>query len=180
MQYVDDEYHHVFNRGAHKNRIFYSADNYLHCIRLFNKYSNIYNVSVLCFCLMPNHYHFILRQNKNGSIARFLQTTFNAYTQALNKQRGMRGTLFESRAKGIPVENERHMLQLIRYIHLNPVTAKLVERAGSWKFSDYRNWISSTGDPELRKMFFHDAKEYAIFVEDYHHERDGSAFEISF
>ena len=60
----------------------------------------VYHVCVLAYCLMPNHYHLVLKQNRGGSVSRLIQTTCKAYTQALNKGVHRCGTLFQGRMKG--------------------------------------------------------------------------------
>jgi len=106
MKYEDNKYYHVYNRGTNKGTLFYNNENYLYCLKLIEKYRSKYDITIVAYCLMPNHYHFVLRQNENGSISRFLQTTFNAYSQAINKELQRSGTLFESRAKGILIDSD--------------------------------------------------------------------------
>jgi len=125
---------------------------------------------------MPNHYHLILQQEQAGSISRFLQTTFNAYSQAINKETKHSGTLFQGRAKGVSINTDEHLLHLVRYIHLNPVVAKLVEKPEEWEFSDFREWIGERSytysNLELRQVYFKEAKEYKLFVDGYRHEQE--------
>ena len=155
MKYLDSEYYHVFNRGAHKSKIFFLEENYLYCLRLLGKYSSQYLVSLAAYCLMPNHYHLICRQEAGGSISKFVQTTFNAYSQAVNKQQGHSGTLFEGKARAKHINSDSYILQVVRYIHLNPVEAGLVVRPGDWKFSDYLEWIENLSiGSDSEKYFF--------------------------
>ena len=176
MKYFDDNFYHVYNRGAHQALICFSEENYEYCLRLVTKYAARYHISIIAYCMMPNHYHFLLQQEAGGSVSRFLQTTFNAYTQAVNKQRDMHGTLFESRGKGVLVDSDRHLLHLIRYIHLNPVEAGLVNRPEKWKYSDYMDWIShnetNPAAEELRKSFFQNGQEYKRFVEEFQRDKE--------
>ena len=172
MNYLDHQYYHVYNRGAHKGKLFFSDENDRYCLRLVEKYRKIYQVSIVCYCLMPNHYHFILQQESGGSISRFLQMTFNAYTQAVNREQRRSGTMSQGRAKGLLVDDDKYLVQLVRYIHLNPVVAGLVAKPEEWEFSDYENWITPAEGPEIRRMYFPDSDEYKSFVEEYKDERD--------
>lgn len=128
----------------------------------------------MAYCLMPNHYHFLFCQNEDGSISKFLQILFNAYTQALNLQCHRSGTLFEGRAKGMSVDCDRYLFQVIRYIHLNPVSAKLVVHPEEWYASDYRVWIDEEApgltNLSLRDEQFGGGLEYKKFVEEYQKE----------
>ena len=112
MNYADEGYYHIFNRGAHKSRIFFLEENYRHCLRLLRKHSSQYAVSFLAYCLMPNHYHLVCRQQAGGSPSKFLQTTFNAYSQAVNKQQGHSGTLFEGRAQAKHIDSDSYVLHV--------------------------------------------------------------------
>jgi putative transposase len=139
------------------------------CLELVDKYRKEYGVSVMAYCLMPNHFHLLICQKIGGSISKFLQTTFNAYTQAVNVQRKRSGTLFQGRAKARRIEDDSVALHLVRYFHLNPVEAGLVDAPGSWEFSDFRVWCGQSPpmvtDLRLRDAEFTDAAEYARFVE---------------
>lgn len=127
------------------------------------KYSITYNVEMIAYCLMPNHYHFLVRQAPSGSIQRFVQTVFNAYSQAVNKELNHSGTLFQGRAKSI---------------HIQTVSAKLTVKPEEWEFSDYREWISELSVTHLgpfaalRDCYFDGGKGYQDFVEAYREEKD--------
>ncbi len=145
MQYTEGCYYHIFNRGAHKEAIFFEEENYRYLITLFTKYSVQYKVTVAAYCLMPNHYHLIVKQNEFGSIGSFLKTVFNAYTQAINKRFELSGTLFQGQAKVKEIDSDSYCLQVIRYIHLNPLNAKIVKSIEEWNHSNYLEWIISFG-----------------------------------
>jgi len=98
-KYQDAQFYHVYNRGAHQSTIFKRPYLYRKCIALLHKYAEKYKVAIIAYCLMPNHYHLILRQEANGSISRFLQTTFNAFVQFFNVMEHHSGTLFQGPAK---------------------------------------------------------------------------------
>ena len=119
---------------------------------------------------MPNHFHLLLRQKQHGSISRFLQTSFNAYTQSINKRTGHSGTLFQGVAKHLHVDSDQYALEVARYIHLNPVAAGFVNDPSEWEFSDFVQWTSKVTDGltdlSLRNTYFDSGKDYAEFVEE--------------
>jgi len=176
MKYEDEKYYHVFNRGANKEKIFFGFDNYGFCLELIDKYRKEYGVSIIAYCLMPNHFHLLIRQKTGGSISKFLQTSFNAYTQAVNVQQKRSGTLFQGRARARRIDDDSDALQLVRYFHLNPVEAGLVDSPGAWEFSDYRIWCGQAlplvADVSLRDAEFSDPAQYASFVEARQEEKD--------
>jgi REP element-mobilizing transposase RayT len=125
-QFASGHYYHVYNRGANREDIFRSEGNFVFCLRRVKEQSILCSVSVIAYCLMPNHYHFVLRQDADISIATFIQAIFNVYSKAFNKMWECKGTLFESAFHAIHVETDEYLLHLCRYIHLNPVIAGLV------------------------------------------------------
>ncbi len=180
MKYETGKYYHVYNRGAHKQKIFLNPENYRFCLQLFQKYSSQYHISILAYCLMPNHYHLLLKQNEFGSISKFIQVVFNSYSQSFNKVTGHSGTLFQGRCKGIEVDTEEYLVHLCRYIHHNPVTAKLTLNPLEWPHSDYREWIEPTmSDQEkllVRKKYFTSSADYEKFVAEYKDENSAKKY----
>jgi putative transposase len=90
------------------------------------QYYHIYNRGA------GNHYHFLLRQETEKSLSRFMQVVFNAYVQALNLQQRRSGALFEGRFRHARVNTWEYLVILCRYIHLNPVRAGLMTRPEDW------------------------------------------------
>ena len=162
-------YYHIFNRGVAGSNIFLNDSNYEYCLRLLEKYALKYMVQIVALCLMPNHYHLLLRQDGDLDISQFIQTTFNAYVQALNKQINRKGPLFEGRFKHVLVDKEEYLVHLCRYIHLNPVKAGLVRKPADWRYSDYTLWIGNEAlmqNASFIQEHFENREAYAEFVED--------------
>jgi REP element-mobilizing transposase RayT len=169
------QYYHLYNRGAGKAKIFFNDGNYQYLLRLMKEYYQKHGAAIIAYCLMPNHYHFLLRQETDAPLSKFLQVLFNSYVQALNIQQGRTGTLFEGRFKHKCVEKWEYLIILCRYIHLNPVKAKLVARPEDWAYSNYREWIGLRDGALVDKAFvqdhFSNAEEYAEFVNDVEDEK---------
>jgi len=168
MRFADHAYYHLYNRGAHRKNIFYGEENYAYLLILLRKYAVQYNVRILAYCLMPNHYHLIVQQGGGGSISRFMQMTFNAYVQALNRQVRRSGTIFEGKVKAKLIESDRYLVQLASYLHLNPVRARLVASPEEWEYSDYRGWMGEESDlsdgGSIRSRYFPKTANYQSFV----------------
>ena len=164
-------YYHVYNRGAGRDLIFFEPDNYIYCLQLVKKYHVKYSISVIAYCLMPNHYHFLLRQDGDTPLSKFVGVLFNAYGQAVNRQQSRKGTLFEDRFKHIHVDKEPYLVQLCRYIHANPVKAALAASLDEWPYSNYREWVrtraGSLVDQAFVEDYFPDRATYEKFVLDY-------------
>ena len=163
-------YYHIHNRGIDRKRIFFNDANYEFLIKLIKRYKDRYSVSILAYCLMPNHYHMLIRQDKDIPIYHFIRTLFNSYVQAVNKQQGRKGSLFEGRFQYVHVDKDEYLFHLCRYIHMNPVKAKLVSQPVEWPYSNYRDWVElrsgSLKDQDFIKGHFTSPSEYETFCND--------------
>ncbi|KAA3609628.1 MAG: transposase [Calditrichaeota bacterium] len=163
--------YHVFNRGCNRGLIFFSNENYLYLLRKVKSTYERYGVGVLAYCLMPNHYHFLLKQKTDRPLSDWIKTLFNGYVQAVNKQQKRTGTLFEGRAQHVLVDNNAYFVHLARYIHLNPVKAKLVKNPADWQYSNYLEWIEKRNgtlvNREFIRSYFEKPKFYEEFVADH-------------
>jgi hypothetical protein len=124
---------------------------------------------------MPNHFHLMLQQCEGGSISRFLQTTFNAYVQAFNRMENHSGTIFQGAAKGILIDSDEYVVQLIAYIHYNPIAAGFVKAQELWRYSDYQEWIDMKpfrfDGKVLRDLYFDNAKRYRELMKAYEQQK---------
>lgn len=103
-------------------------------------------VQMIAYCLMPTHLHFILKQLSKKGITDYMKDILNSYTRYFNIKHKRKGPLWESRFKSVLVDSDEQLLHLTRYIHLNPVTAQLVDRPEKWDFSSYREYLSKVND----------------------------------
>ncbi len=171
VHFAPGEYYHIYNRGSGRNPIFREQANYLFLLGKLKKYANELSVAVIAYCLMPNHYHFLLRQDGLFAAGLVPQRLFNSYSKAFNKRYNRTGTLFEDRFKAIHVDREGYLLHLCRYIHANPVKDGLVARLEDWPYSNYHEWIGerhgSLVDMEFVTANFPQPGLYGQFVQDY-------------
>ena len=160
---------HAFNRGVNREQIFYTPHGYALFMNLIQKYLDAFSVNVLAYCLMPNHFHLILRQNKPYAVALFMHMVCMHYANALNQWLRRSGHLFGSRYKLIPVDDPIYMLQLSRYIHLNPVKAGLADSANGWEYSSSKSYcgLSPAGRLDTTEILSQvgGAEHYREFLE---------------
>jgi REP element-mobilizing transposase RayT len=173
--FTQGQYYHIYNRGAGKGQIFFNEGNYEYLLRLVKQYYQKYGVMVIAYCLMPNHYHFLLRQETENSISKFIQVLFNSFAQGLNIQQERTGTLFEGRFRHKCVEKWEYLVTLCRYIHRNPVKARLVSQPEDWLYSNYQEWIGLRNGDLVDKIFVQDhfpkPGDYIAFVNDLEDEK---------
>src|SRR3990172_8733730 len=130
-------FHHLYNRGVDRGAIFFSDDNYRYFMRLLMEKAERYAVRMGAFCLMPNHYHLLIRPGFDNNVSRFINGLLGSYVQGLDAERHRVGPLFQGRTKSVHVDRDEYLAHLARYIHLNPVAAGLVARPQDWPHSNY-------------------------------------------
>jgi len=98
-------------------------------------------VEIIAYCIMPTHLHLILKQLKDKGISTFMNNILNSYSRYFNTKHNRKGPLWESRFKNVLVRTNEQLLHLTRYIHLNPVTAYLVNKPQLWQASSYNEYL---------------------------------------
>jgi len=127
-------------------------------------------VEVICFCLMPNHFHFLLKQLQDNGISIFVSRFSNSYAKYFNTKHERVGPLFQGRFKAVHIENDEQLIHVSRYIHLNPVVSYLIETEilESYQWSSYPEYLklinSQITDKELVMSFFKTEDKYKQFV----------------
>lgn len=138
--------YHVTARGNERGKIFYTKTDY----RKFKEYLTDaqikYGFVIHCYILMTTHYH-ILIETPNKNLSKIMHHLNSSYTTYINIKRKRSGHLFQGRYKAILVDKDSYLLELSRYMHLNPVRAKMVERPEEYPYSSYSAYIS--GNDEL-------------------------------
>ena len=153
MFFEKDCIYHVYNRSNEK--LFYSRENYLFFLKKIRLQVLPY-ANILAYCLMPNHFHIMLKANESGvetyisstktnvqKLSQSLGSLTSSYTQALNIQRNRKGSLFAHRTKAKILNDAKndYLLNCFLYIHQNPIEAGIVDKLGDWEFSSYLDYI---------------------------------------
>lgn len=214
IKHLNEHFYHVYNRGVEKRIVFLdTADHarFLHLLfvcndaylkmknttrilvhneqgetLLIDKRSDARLVDILCYSLMPNHFHLMLKQVADNGISLFMQRIGTAYTMYFNKKYERNGVLFQGSFKTRFVQNEQYLVYLSKYIHLNPV--ELIEPQwqengiGNWaatnkfledyKWSSYADYIGVKNFPSIinrnyLKEYFKTEKEYKKFINEF-------------
>jgi REP element-mobilizing transposase RayT len=129
------------NRGRRSEVVFADKEDYSRFLDLLIEISEIWNANIVAYCLMSNHYH-VLLQTPDGNISRCMRHLNGLYTQQYNRIHGFDGQLFRGRYKSILVCDDSHLLQLVRYIHKNPVKAGMVKEMPDYEWSSYKGYLS--------------------------------------
>jgi len=126
--------HHITQRGNYRQDVFSDADDFKQYLAWIKEYSLKYGLSILAYCLMQNHVHFIAIPIDNDSLARTFNTAHMRYSQYFNRKLRQRGHLWQGRFYSC-VLDEPHLILAARYIERNPVRAGLVRKPWQWEWS---------------------------------------------
>lgn len=189
--FVNVQFYHIYNRGTEKRPIFENRrdqNRFIQTISYYQlegpkpRFSNSFKnpflkpdlnkklVDIVCFCLMPNHFHFLLKQKKDGGITEFLSKLSNSYTKYFNTKHKRVGPLFQGEFKAVLVESDEQLLHLSRYIHLNPLVSYVVKNLDLYEWSSYKEYTNSKSNGICAKEdilgFFKSPEKYKQFVLD--------------
>ncbi len=196
---ANDEYYHIFSRSIAKYIVFNNDQEYSRILDLINilrfrnfnyhysqykrfdndrqnmiikklKLENDILVDITAYCIMPTHFHLILKQNKNNGITKYMGKLLNSYSKYFNTNHKRIGPLWSGRFKNIKVQDDNQLLHLTRYIHLNPCSANLVNRPKYWNYSSYKEYINPDINfikniCQYKNIINLDSKQYKKFVE---------------
>jgi putative transposase len=147
-QRIDYEgaWHHVMNRGLGRAQIFDARTAKIFLIEVRDACAR-HRIEVHGYCVLPNHYH-LLVHTPCGGLSPGMQMLSSRFTQAVNRLRRRDGPLFKGRFRSVPIEDDAHLVQVSRYIHLNPVEARLAAKAEDWSWSSAAAYLSLAERPE--------------------------------
>ncbi|WJW75450.1 transposase [Thiohalobacter sp. IOR34] len=138
--------YHVTARGDRREDIYLDDEDRRDFLVLLGEVCNRYNWLVHAYCLMSNHYH-LLVETPDGNLSRGMRQLNGVYTQRFNRRHGRVGHVYQGRYKGILVQKGTYLLELARYVVLNPVRAGMVAEAGQWPWSSFRASIGEESAP---------------------------------
>ena len=137
-----DAWYHVLNRGRRSENVFLNKKDYKSFLELLIESTELWNVRIAAYCLMPNHYHLLL-QTPDANLSRCMRHINGIYTQRFNRLHQCDGQLFRGRYKSILIDVDSYLVQLVRYIHKNPLQGGLVDRLDAYGWSSHKAYISN-------------------------------------
>lgn len=141
-------YYHIYNRGNRKQQIFLQNRDYERFLEKVTEYKKKFPVDIVGFCLMPNHFHFLLQQLTTNAISRFFSNLCNSHSKYFNIKYKTVGSLFQGRFKAKRVEKDEYLIHLSRYIHLNvvelfsPLGKKTTQQLIQYRWSSFPTYLS--------------------------------------
>lgn len=160
--------YHITSRGDDRKKIFLSEQDFQKFLEYLKTAKDKFKFHLYAYCLMSNHYH-LLFETTQANISRIMQYLNTSYTVYYNVKREKCGHLFQGRYKSIIVEADSYLLELTRYIHLNPVRAKMVDSPEKYKWSSYYEHVKTCkkgiiDKAEINRYFKLSANAYKKFV----------------
>ncbi len=139
-------WHHVMNHGVSGRCVFPSPRDIAEFVRLLDEMSREFLVEIHAYCVLGSHYHLLLRATK-GDVVRAMRHLDGTYAHRFHGRHDTDGPLFRGPHRALLVRANRHLLEVSRYIHLNPVEAGLVSRAEEWPHSSFRAYLDPAAAP---------------------------------
>ena len=142
--------YHVYNRGNNRQLVFPADTDYRFFLHAMHEYLGVtptardgpVGTTLLAYCLMPNHFHLVLRPEDVCLSAR-VQRQLISFTKTMNGKYGRVGALFQGQLQAVLVETDLQLVHLSAYVHQNPVQTGLVRRPEDWEYSSYREYLGS-------------------------------------
>jgi len=162
--FFEGAYYHLFNHAAKGQLLFRSNADYAYCHKLMLQHLSPELFTVHAYCLMPNHFHFLIQQLTDQSVAEAFFHIWNKYSKHYNRTYNEYGSVFCHKLQHVLVNTNEHLQALVAYIHMNPVAASMVSDPGKWEWSDYLNWVgerdSALFNPLLRDSWYQEPDSY--------------------
>ena len=149
---VGGEFYHVINRANARLPIFFVEEDFQLFESIMEEAQEKFKIDILAYCLMPNHFHLVLSPRKDDGLQKFMQWLTLTHTQRWHIKNKTTGTghLYQGRYKSFLIQDDDHLLAVIRYIERNPLRAKLVKKVENWGFSSLNRRLFA--NPEKLKL----------------------------
>ena len=127
--------YHVLNRGNARAEVFHKPADYDAFVALFEPACERLRMRILAYCLMPNHFHLVLWPHADGDLGRWMQWLMTSHVRRYHRHYGGSGHVWQGRFKAFPIQEDEHLLGVLRYAERNALRARLVRKAESWAWS---------------------------------------------
>jgi putative transposase len=165
---IGGECYHVLNRANARLKVFFSEVDYKLFEQILEEANTKYGMRILAYCIMPNHFHLVLHPAKDKDLQKFMQWVTLTHTQRWHSKNGTAGTghLYQGRYKSFLIQDDEHLLSVIRYVERNPLRANLVRKAENWNFSSLSARLSSDSNRNsiLSEWPIDEPRDYIEFV----------------
>lgn len=134
---IDGGYYHIVTRGIDRRKLFRYHNDYKYFLKTIRKYLKKFRVSIVHYCLMPNHIHLLIQAKKAEDLPKFMQAVLQVYASYFRKRHASVGFVFQNRYKSSAIERDSYLLECGRYIERNPLRAKIIENIFDYPWSSF-------------------------------------------
>lgn len=135
--YFPNTFYHIYNRGNHKERIFWECSDYSKFLNILRKNERRFNLTIYGYCLMPNHYHILIKSgSEKECLTKFVHSCMTSYSMFINRKYQLVGHLFQGPFQVKLLDNNKSIEKVIDYLKENPIKADLVRNADDYKWLD--------------------------------------------
>ena len=138
--------YHVINRGNGRGEVFHDDTDFGYFRGLLARACERLDMVILAYCLMPNHFHLVLKPGGDGDLGRWMQWLLTSHVRSYHKRYGTSGHVWQGRFKAFPIQQDEHLLTVLRYVERNPLRSRLVRSARKWRWSSLCEWAKGKGD----------------------------------
>lgn len=142
---LNASFFHVMSQGINKEKIFYKECYRKKYLSLMKENEKDYNLEIIAYCVMSNHVHMLIYTEQINELSKFMRIINTSYARYFNWSEDRVGYVFRDRFKSEPILDEKYLWQCIKYIHKNPVKAKMVLKCEDYEFSSYNDYKKQTG-----------------------------------
>lgn len=185
IPFVNGEFYHLYTRGVEKQETFSGQRDYSHFVEALFYYhiqdpkpkfsthrrTKVFPIDcskriaeIVCYCLMPNHFHLLIKQVRDGGISELMRKLLLSATKYRNTKHNHQGSLFQVPFKAVHIETDAQLIHVSRYIHLNPLVSLLVKDLKFYPWSSYLDYTGIHNNPAVKKEeilnFFKSPKDY--------------------
>ena len=139
--FIDGFVYHVLNRGNGGQTVFHENSDYQVFSDIVKKAKRVFGVKLFAYCLMPNHFHMVVLPAKAEHLSKWMQWIMTSYVRRYHRDYGTNGHLWQGRFKSFIVQQDEHLIRLMRYVEGNPVRAGLVNTSKEWYWSSHRETL---------------------------------------
>ena len=139
---VNDFTYHVLNRGNGKKRVFHKHQDFLSFIELMKEAKKRLPINIYAYCLMPNHFHFVLKSSQASNLSKWIHWLLTVHSRRYHHYYKTCGHIWQGRFKSFMIQNDEHLIKVLRYVEGNAVRAGLVFSAKDWPWSSHKQRIS--------------------------------------
>lgn len=149
-------------QGINREDIFKTKEDKIKYLELLEKYYLEFKINIIAYCIMDNHAHLLMHTKTTQDISNFMKQVNSIYAMDYNRRKNRVGYVYRNRFKSVPIMTREQMHKCIKYIHMNPVKAGIVNDEAKYQYSSYNDYLNQTGfiDDKILEFVFSSSKNY--------------------